>query len=264
VWYPRPGLNKPPIKSFARSSDVFATHQQETPLIWGDEHALIGLLPDSVGQVRDAGASTTRTRSNSTLPSSRPSSRRTPRPSTTGTRLMTSSSSRLARRHCCTSCPPHDEHIPPSGSGPRLLDRALDALGDKRIRRIPYRHRLGHAMGHDKQRDAGHRAASAPRLGHLVGTAPRDDRADPADPADPFVEERRAEGRHLEPGVVAAWRVTLTQPLKQAVAAATQRQLVAVPGARDKTHPGRSSAPSQRSSWCLLSPRTTAPATAVP
>jgi hypothetical protein len=34
----------------------------------------------------------------------------------------------------------HDEHIPPRGSEPRPLDRALDTLGDKRVRRIARRH----------------------------------------------------------------------------------------------------------------------------
>jgi hypothetical protein len=49
----------------------------------------------------------------------------------------------------------------------------------------------------DEKRDAGQRATPAPGLGDVVDAAPRDDRADSADP---FVEEGRADGRHLEPG----------------------------------------------------------------
>jgi hypothetical protein len=33
---------------------MLTTHHQETLLLWGDEHAWIGLLHDSVGQVPDA------------------------------------------------------------------------------------------------------------------------------------------------------------------------------------------------------------------
>ena len=71
-------------------------------------------------------------------------------------------------------------------------------------------------MGQDEQRDAGQWSAAAPRLGDVIGAAPRNDRADPADP---FVEDGRADGRHLEPGVVAAGRVTVAEPAEESVAA---------------------------------------------
>ena len=49
-----------------------------------------------------------------------------------------------------------------------ILDGVLDAVSDKRVRRITGRHRVGNAVRHDEERDAGHGSTPAPRIRHVV------------------------------------------------------------------------------------------------
>ena len=90
----------------------------------------------------------TRTTSSPTLPASRPSSRRTPRPRILGTRLMMSSSSSPARM-LLNDARPHQVHSLPAGHLPRPPNRRLDAVGHERVRRVACGHRSGNTVGKD-------------------------------------------------------------------------------------------------------------------
>jgi hypothetical protein len=140
---------------------------------------------------------------------------------------------------------PHEGHVLARSRGLGLRDGALDAVGDEGVGRLTCRHGIRDLVGQDQQRDAGHRAPAAPGLGEVVGPAPRDDRPDVADA---FVEEGRADGRQLEPGVVAAG---VSPSLNQRKSRSPPTPSGCWGGRRRPrcSHPGRSSGPPPPSSW---------------
>ena len=107
---------------------------------------------------------------------SMPSKNGRPSPSTTGTRLIWSSSSRPASRHWRTRLGVATPMSLPRGRLARLGDRALEAVGDE-VDRAVARPVGGRLVGEDEDGHA-HRVAAAPALREVEVAAAADERAD--------------------------------------------------------------------------------------
>jgi hypothetical protein len=154
-------------------SDMLTTHHQETPLIWGDEPASIGLLHDSVGQVRDARG----VDDSDQVELDAPGLQTIQRAGAATQHYRHQTDNQLVEQAgpqaLLDDGDPHEGHVLSRSSGPRLLDGAFDAVADEGVGRT-CRHRVGDAMGQNEQRDAGQRSndvnpsRSVPRVGRAV------------------------------------------------------------------------------------------------
>lgn len=122
-----------------------------------------------------SGASTTRTGSRLTSAPAMLSKSRVPSPSTTGTTLSCSSSTRPAARYCwMTFAPPPSETSLPAAASSGLRERRLDAGGDERERRSALLlERLTLVVCEHEDRRAERRIVPPPALPGVVSPGPR-------------------------------------------------------------------------------------------